>query len=74
MFYGIYSIKYYHFIIINENNSLMSQLRQAPATEDFYRVYQRPEAHRTGCNRDWKGAVHDLLDVPKNRSVLYEVY
>ena len=31
MLYGIYSIKYYDFII-NEIISLMSQLRQAPTT------------------------------------------
>ena len=34
MLYGIYSIKHYYFIIINENNySLMSQLRQAPTAD-----------------------------------------
>ena len=33
MLYGIYFIKYYYFIINENNFSLMSQLRQAPTTE-----------------------------------------
>ena len=33
MLYGIYSIKYYYFIINENNFSLMSQLRLAPTTD-----------------------------------------
>ena len=32
MLYGIYSTKYYYFIINENNFSLMSQLREAPTT------------------------------------------